>query len=115
MTRENKLWTIAACLGVCVLLYLLGPVLTPFLISALLAWLGDPMADRLEAWRFPRSLAVGVVFLGTFIVLGLLLLLIVPMVAHEVGAVYDKGPALAAWYQDSAVPWLSQHMNMDPD
>ena len=29
-------------------LYLLTPVLTPFLISAILAYLGDPVADRLE-------------------------------------------------------------------
>lgn len=113
MTRENKLWTIAACLGVCVLLYLLGPVLTPFLISALLAWLGDPMADRLEAWRFSRSLAVGVVFIGTFLVLGLLLLLIVPLFSHEVAALSARAPQAITWFQDTAAPWIAEHLHLD--
>ncbi|HET7175299.1 MAG TPA: AI-2E family transporter [Gammaproteobacteria bacterium] len=113
MTRENKLWTIAACLGVCVLLYLLGPVLTPFLISALLAWLGDPMADRLEAWRFPRSLAVGVVFISTFLVLGLLLLLIVPLFTHEMTALTARAPQAIVWFQGTAAPWLAERLHLD--
>jgi hypothetical protein len=40
------------------LLYLLAPVLTPFLFAALLAYLGDPLIDRLEARKMSRSLAV---------------------------------------------------------
>lgn len=114
MSREGKIWLAAGTVGIGLLLYLLGPILTPFLISALLAWLGDPMADRLEAWRFPRSLAVAVVFIGTFVVLGLLLLLIVPMAAHEFAAISGRAPQLAAWYQDTAVPWLTEYLRLDP-
>ena len=100
--------------GICLLLYLLGPILTPFLISALLAWLGDPMADRLEAWKFPRSLAVVVVFIGTLLVLALLLLLIVPMAFREFAALSTRVPQLAAWFQNVAGPWLALHMHVDP-
>lgn len=39
-------------------LYLLAPVLTPFLFAALLAYLGDPLIDRLEARKISRSRAV---------------------------------------------------------
>ena len=38
------------------LLYLLSPILTPFIVAALLAYLGDPLVDRLETWRLPRTL-----------------------------------------------------------
>ncbi len=48
------------------LLYLLAPVLTPFVASALLAYIGDPLADRLQRLKLPRTLAVIVVFLLTF-------------------------------------------------
>lgn len=113
MTREGKVWATAACLGVCLLLYLLGPVLTPFLISALLAWLGDPMADRLEALKFPRSLAVGVVFIGTFIVLSLLLLLIVPLFSHEVATLAARAPQAVTWFQNTAAPWLAERLHLD--
>ncbi len=111
---EKRLWITAGVAGCFLLLYLLGPILTPFLISAMLAWLGDPVADRLEAWKFPRGFAVVTVFLGTFIVLGLLLLLIVPMVVREFAALTVKAPQALTWYQDVAVPWLSVHLGVDP-
>ena len=115
MNRETKIWFLVGGVTVCLLLYLLGPILTPFLISALLAWLGDPVADKLETWKFPRSLAVAVVFIGTFLILGLLLLLIVPMVGREFAGLSTRAPALAAWFQNTAAPWLAVHLHMDPE
>ncbi|MDX1270022.1 MAG: AI-2E family transporter, partial [Oceanisphaera sp.] len=44
------------------LLYLLAPVLTPFLVAAVLAYIGDPLVDRLEAWGLSRTLSVVSVF-----------------------------------------------------
>ena len=114
MSFETKFWIIAGAIGVCILLYLLGPILTPFFISALLAWLGDPIADRLETWKFPRALAVVVVFIGTFVVLGLLLLLIVPMVSREVAELSTSIPQALAWFQNTAAPWLADHLHIDP-
>ena len=55
------------------LFYLLAPVLTPFVAAALLAYMGDPLADRLQQLKMPRTLAVVTVFLITFLVLALLL------------------------------------------
>lgn len=115
MSFEKRFWIIAGAFGVCLLVYLLGPILTPFLISALLAWLGDPMADRLEAWKFPRGLAVAVVFLGTFVVLALLLLLIVPMVSREVVTLSTDAPQAVNWFQTTATPWLADHLHIDPE
>ena len=44
------------------LLVLLGPILSPFLIAALLAYLADPVADKLETYNLSRTQAVLVVF-----------------------------------------------------
>ena len=41
------------------LLYLLHPILSPFLIGILLAYLGDPLVDRLERHRLSRTGGVG--------------------------------------------------------
>ena len=66
-------WLIALALAGW-LLYLLAPVLTPFIAAALLAYIGDPLADRLQRLRMPRTLAVVSVFLLTLLFLGLLVL-----------------------------------------
>ena len=115
MNTEGRLWLTAGVIACFLLLYLLGPILTPFLFSALLAWLGDPVADRLEAWKFPRGAAVATVFTGTFLMLALLLLLIVPMVVREFAALTVKAPLAVAWFQGTAAPWLSAHLGIDPE
>ena len=43
-------------------IWLLGPVLTPFVLAALIGWLGDPMVDRLERRGRSRAVAVTLVF-----------------------------------------------------
>jgi predicted PurR-regulated permease PerM len=114
MTTQGRLWTLAGIIALVLLLYSLGPVLAPFIISALLAWLGDPVADKLEEWHFPRSIAVVVVFIGTFLVLGLLFLLIAPMVGREFQALTARAPQFLTWYQHTATPWLAAHLHVDP-
>lgn len=115
MKTETRLWIVVGIIGLGALLYLLGPILAPFIISALLAWLGDPIADRLETWRFPRALAVLVVFIGTFIVIGLLVLLIAPMVGREVQELSARGPQFFTWYEKTLTPWLAAHLHVDPE
>ena len=90
--------------------YLLAPILTPFVAAALLAYVGDPLADRLQKFKMPRTLAVVCVFLLTFIVLALLILLIGPLIGAQVGALFDflsgrlaRGPQ---WLLDSGFEWL---------
>ena len=39
----------AVGVAVCWLLWLLAPVLTPFVLAAMLGWLGDPLVDKIDA------------------------------------------------------------------
>ncbi len=103
------------------LVWLLQPVLTPFLAAALLAYLGDPVVDRLETWRLPRTGAVLVVFTGLLLVILALVLLVIPMVGSQIEYLREVLPAMFAWAQDTAIPWiegefevdLSQHLRLD--
>src|SRR3546814_3010603 len=61
------------------LLYLLGPVLIPFAISALLAWLGDPLVGRCQRHGMSRSIAVSLVFVLMSVLLLLSLLVVIPL------------------------------------
>ena len=58
-TDVHRLWLLTSLLVAGWVLYLLSPILTPFVVSALLAYLGDPLVDRLEA-RVKRAAAAGV-------------------------------------------------------
>lgn len=95
------------------LLYLLAPVLTPFIAAALLAYMGDPLADRLQKFKMPRTLAVFTVFLITFLVLALLLLLLAPLVKTQIGALFQALPDIAHRFEQVWLPTLLQWMNVE--
>lgn len=79
----------------------LSSVLTPFFIAALLAYLGDPLVDRLENYRLSRTLAVCVVF-AIFVLTGMILLLIfIPMLSAQLASLFEKLPAYLDQLQSS--------------
>jgi predicted PurR-regulated permease PerM len=99
MTESQKWFLLAGALTMGGLLYLLAPVLTPFLIGALLAYLGDPIVDRLESFKFSRTLAVLTVFMGMTI-LGLsVVLILLPMFEEQLGALLARTPMALEWLQ----------------
>jgi predicted PurR-regulated permease PerM len=112
-TFRTRFWLIftAVFIG---LLYLLAPVLTPFLLAALLAYLGDPLIDRLEARKLSRSWAVTLVFGAIILGLLLLLLLLIPLSTHQFKGLMHKLPAYLDWLQTSILPWLSDMLGLDP-
>lgn len=106
-------WLIAAALAGW-LLYLLAPVLTPFVASALLAYIGDPLADRLQKYKLPRSLAVVAVFLLTFLVLGLLVLLVGPLIRSQVTALLSALPDIVLRVEQEWLPNVMDMIGVEP-
>jgi predicted PurR-regulated permease PerM len=95
------------------LTYLLAPILTPFVAAALLAYVGDPLADRLQKLKLPRTLAVVAVFLLTFLTLGLLVLLIVPLIRNQIGALLSALPAIGAQVEQVWLPWVAEFLDIE--
>ncbi|MDD3608580.1 MAG: AI-2E family transporter [Halothiobacillaceae bacterium] len=91
-----------------VVLWLLSPVLTPFLVAALLAYLFDPWVDRLERRRVPRSLGVALVFLVIALGVSAALLWLAPMLQKQILALAQSLPAHLAWIQDTLIPRLTE-------
>ena len=106
-----QLLTIALLIGGA--FYVLAPVLTPFAVAAMFAYLFDPLADRLERWKLSRSAAVGIVFLGLTLLLVLTLLLLVPFLERQVANFVRHLPDWIAWFQNVAVPWLNQKLDLN--
>ena len=105
---DSQKWLIlATTLFVGWLIFLLAPVLTPFLISSLLAYLGDPIVDRLEAVGASRTLSVGLVFLA-MLVLGVgAVVIILPALQSQVTVLIQKIPMALEWLQSNLLPRVS--------
>jgi predicted PurR-regulated permease PerM len=110
-TQKWQLLALSVLLGV--LLWLLAPVLTPFAVSALLAYLADPLVDRLQRWKLSRTGAVCIVFaLMTLAIVGVVLLLI-PMLERQIGAFIEQLPRYIDWIQGRVLPWVERQTGFD--
>ncbi|MGX2040644.1 AI-2E family transporter [Methylocaldum sp. MU1018] len=112
MVDLNKCMAVAGILGAGWLIYLLAPILTPFVAGALIAYLSDPLADRLESLGLKRQNAVIVVFTAIIFAIALVLLLILPMLEEQVSRFIDHLPAYSHWFKTTAIPWLQKHLGV---
>lgn len=83
-----------------IVLYLLRDFLGAFVLGAAIAFLIQPAVTRLHALGIPRVLAIVIVFIVIIVAIAGLVLLIVPLVASEVGQLQRQAPSLAAAAQD---------------
>lgn len=103
---------LGAAFVIAVLLYFLHNILSPFLVGILLAYLADPLVDRLERLGLSRTWGVVVVFsLFTLIFLALLLVL-VPMLAKQLLRLYELAPQMLDWLQHVALPWVQSRLGL---
>lgn len=91
------------------LLYVLRGVLTPVLVAFALAYLLDPLVDRLQAWGMPRVAGVALLLLLALSALVLGLLLVAPAIARDVMALANELPQAVNRLLQNAQPWLAAH------
>jgi predicted PurR-regulated permease PerM len=113
MTDTRPVFQLAFIAAAAWLVYLLAPILTPFIVSGLLAYLGNPVVNRLERWHFPRPLAVALVFLVFVLLLALLLFLLIPAIQTQVRSFITKAPLYFDWLQNTALPWVQAMLGVE--
>jgi predicted PurR-regulated permease PerM len=86
-------WGIAAA-GFLLLLWLLGPVLAPFLFGGAMAYFLDPIADRLQRLGMSRVLATVVISLSVVLIVVLLFLAVIPTLAHQTTQLVNAAPEI---------------------
>ncbi|SJZ87392.1 Predicted PurR-regulated permease PerM [Lysobacter spongiicola DSM 21749] len=95
------------------LLWLLAPILTPFVLAALLAWLGDPLVDRLERSGRSRNVAVALVFTAMSLLVILALVLLVPMIEDQIATLVASFPSYRDWLVTTAMPWVEARTGLE--
>lgn len=122
MSKEDDLATIAGffrrlqwgalAVGLVWVIWLLTPVLVPFAFAALLAWMGDPMVDRLERRGVGRNTAVILVFAAIILILVLVLLLLIPILEQQITTLFVSVPSYRDWFLGTLVPWFEKRTGM---
>lgn len=108
--KRTAAWLLIAVL-ILLALRALGPVLTPFVVAAVLAYALTPLVDRLDAvgkGRMPRVLAVLIVELVFILALLCVILLVVPVLAKEIPLMREQMPGLLEKLDTALSPWFAQ-------
>ncbi len=116
LTQRQTLTWLALAAGLALLLWLLAPVLTPFVVGAVLAYVLHPLVERLAARRVPRIVAVLVVEVLALLVAVALVLLLVPVLVKEMPLLKAQVPPLLDKLDQTLSPWLAQfgiQINLD--
>jgi predicted PurR-regulated permease PerM len=108
-------WQLLAITAVIVyLIWLLAPVLMPFAVAAMLAYLGDPLVDRLERLGLNRMWSATIVFVVIMLAVIGVLVLLIPLIARQVENLIGNLPRYGDWAQNTVWPWLQARLHLDP-
>jgi predicted PurR-regulated permease PerM len=111
----HYLWWLALAAFCGLLLYLLSPILTPFLLAAILAYICNPMVTRMQKRRVPRTLATVLVLLLLAGAFGVMLLVLLPLLLKQVRAIAEQAPAYVDWMRNIVQPWVERLFGIQLD
>lgn len=118
MTANRSWLTLALVLLGGWLVWRLSPVITPFAVAATIAYLTDPLVDRLEvmtigARPLGRTLAVCFVFLLLTLLLAISLLVVIPLLVRQARELVEQVPQMIDWATETALPWITGQLGFD--
>lgn len=113
MRTETQIFRLLLVIGAGWLLYLLAPILTPFVAAGLLAYLGDPLVDRLQKLRLSRTPAVVLVFVLLFVLLISLIALVGPLIKAQVAVLAKQVPVYVRWLEGHFLPRILDFIGVE--
>jgi predicted PurR-regulated permease PerM len=98
-------------IGFVFLTYLLSPILAPFLIAAVLAYICDPLVDKLcligfNHHKIPRTIATIIVLIGLMLVIVILFLILIPLLQKQTFIISQRLPLMLDVVHGQFEPWL---------
>lgn len=110
-TLQVSLGLVATLVGIailCAIVYQLSPVLLPFVFAATLAYLTDPLVERMQRHgKIPRTLGVVIVFLVVLSLLTLILFYLIPALIHQLTNLIQALPGIIEWMQQNLLVKLA--------
>ena len=113
MTQSQTWFFLIITLLLGLLIYLLQPILAPFVIGMGIAYMADPFADRLEVRGYSRTTSVIIVFLIITILIIVGLLLLLPLFFRQLQSLVALIPDIQNWINNVMLPYLQTRMDVD--
>lgn len=96
LTTQRQVWYwSAALIALLIALWTVGNAVMPFILGAAVAYLLDPVADRLEGAGLSRTLAVVFITIIAILVMVVAFLVLVPVLMRQTTALIDTAPQMA--------------------
>lgn len=114
LITDNRHWFyLAVGLLAIWLLGLLAPILTPFVIGGLLAFLGNPLVKRLVCLGSHRNVAATLVFVLFFVLWLSVMFWLIPLLENQISDLIKRIPEYGRWLRSTMQPWLQQYIGID--
>lgn len=111
MSSWNKGFFIFFVLAFAGLIYVLAPILTPFLIGTFFAYLVNPLINHLIRWHLNRLTSVIIVFVALYSILIVSILLLIPIIQEQIDALIVLIPTIINWFQLTLIPNVATFLN----
>lgn len=113
LSARPHFWSwLAVALAVGGLLYLLSPILAPFLFAAILAYILNPLVERFTGRYVPRTLAVLLAMFGVLVAIVALALIVLPLFVKELKQLAERVPEFIVWLNQRLAPFLERHLGV---
>lgn len=98
----------------CIILYATRQILAPFVIAFIIAYALDPLVDKLEEWKLPRTMAIVFFLLSILIILTLTGMIIFPVIKLQVEKFVGDMPDYTVTIQQWFSPIFESVIKEDP-
>jgi predicted PurR-regulated permease PerM len=99
---------------VAALLVALAPVLPPFLLAAIFAYIGNPMVGALQRRGINRSVGAALAIASFFALAALMVGVLIPLAHSEISKFIQRLPALIEFVHARINPWLEHSFGIAP-
>lgn len=110
---RRVMWWLAIAGGAGLALWYLSPILMPFVLGGVLAYIWQPLVLWLDRRRLPRTLSVLVVIFLEAVLLLLFLLTVLPLFVKEIMDLSRQLPGLLDKANETLAPWIRSRLGID--
>ena len=109
---QTAVWALAG-IALIALFWALSPILAPFVIAAVFAYICDPAVNWMVRRRVPRALAVSLVIVLLGLLLTTLVLVLAPMIYREAVSLLRRLPDLVVLFNERVSPLLLARLGVE--